>query len=86
MLISLAGIASGIVVMYGFLSNQRLDRWTAIFLVTTVLTSLTGFLFPFTGATPAINMGVISLVVLAIAAVARYFFRYLLPDTWLVAS
>jgi hypothetical protein len=39
--------------MYGFLSNQRLDRWTAIFLVTTVLTSLTGFLFPFTRVTPA---------------------------------
>jgi len=44
-LISLVGIASGIVVMYGFLIYQRLERWTAIFLVTTGLTSVTGFLF-----------------------------------------
>jgi hypothetical protein len=58
--------------MYGFLSNQRLDRWTAIFLVTTGLTSITGFLFPFTAATPAIKLGIISMVVLAIAVVARY--------------
>ena len=46
-LISLAGIATGTIVMYGFLTNRRLDRWTAVFLFTTVLTSLTGFLFPF---------------------------------------
>lgn len=72
-LLSLAGIASGIVVMYGFLTNQRLDRWTAVFLITTVLTSLTGFLFPFTTVTPAIKLGIISLVALAIAIVTRYF-------------
>jgi uncharacterized membrane protein YdcZ (DUF606 family) len=71
-LISLAGIASGIVVLYGFLVNKRLDRWTAVFLVTTALTSLTGFLFPFMGTTPAIRLGVISLVVLAIAIATRY--------------
>ena len=71
-LISLAGIASGIIVLYGFLTNKRLDRWTAVFLVTTVLTSLTGFLFPFMGTTPAIKLGVISLVVLAITIVTRY--------------
>ncbi len=71
-LISLAGIASGLVVMYGFLSNKRLDGWTAVFLTTTALTSLTGFLFPFMGATPAIKLGIISLVVLAITIVTRY--------------
>lgn len=76
--ISLAGIASGIVVMYGFLSNKRLDRWTAVFLAATALTSLTGFLFPFKGVTPAINLGIASLVVLAIAIVTRY----PLPLTW----
>jgi len=70
-LISLVGIASGIVVIYGFLINQRLERWTAIFLVTTGLTSITGFLFPFTAATPAIKLGIISPVVLAIAVVNR---------------
>ena len=71
-LISLAGIASGIVVLYGFLTNKRLDGWTAVFLATTALTSLTGFLFPFMGTTPAIKLGVISLVVLAITLVTRY--------------
>jgi hypothetical protein len=70
--ISLVGIASGVIVVYGFLTNKRLDRWTAIFLLTTALTSLTGFLFPFTAATPAIKLGVISLIVLALAIVARY--------------
>jgi uncharacterized membrane protein SirB2 len=43
-----------------------------VFLTTTVLTSVTGFGFPFKGATPAINVGIISLVILAIAIVARY--------------
>jgi len=70
--ISLVGIASGLIVVYGFLTNQRLDRWTAVFLTTTALTSITGFLFPLTEATPAIELGVISLVVLAVAIVARY--------------
>lgn len=46
-LISLAGIVSGFVVMYGLLTNKREDGWTAVFLITTVLASLTGFLFPF---------------------------------------
>lgn len=71
-LISLAGIGPGVVVMYGLLTGKRLDRWTALFLTTTVLTSVTGFGFPFRGVTPAINLGIISLVVLAIAIVARY--------------
>ena len=48
-LISFAGIASGFAVLFGFLSNKRLDRWTALFLTTTALTSITGFLFPFKG-------------------------------------
>jgi len=71
-LISLIGIGSGFVVMYGMLTSKRLDGWTAVFLTTTVLTSVTGFGFPFKGMTPAINVGIISLVVLAIASVARY--------------
>ena len=56
-LISLAGIASGTIVMYGFLANRRFNRWTAVFLVTTALTSLTGFIFPITAMTPAIKLG-----------------------------
>src|ERR1700722_2722163 len=45
-LISLAGIGSGLIVVYGLLTANRLNGWTAIFLVTTILTSLTGYLFP----------------------------------------
>jgi hypothetical protein len=59
-IISLVAIASGIVVVYGFLTNQRFERLMAVFLVMTGLTSLTGFLFPFTAATPAIELGMIS--------------------------
>ena len=72
-LISLIAIASGFVVMYGLLGGKRLDRMTALFLTTTVLTSVTGFGFP-TGdhLSPANKLGIISLVVLAIAVVARY--------------
>jgi hypothetical protein len=71
-LISLIGIGSGLLVVWGFLNSKRFDGATAIFLITTVLTSLTGFLFPFHEVTPGIVLGVISLVVLAIAIVARY--------------
>jgi len=85
-LISLAGIASGIVVMYGFLTNQRLDRWTAVFLVTTGLTSLTGFLFPFAAVTPAIKLGIISLVVLTLAIAARYFLHLAWRKTYVIAA
>src|SRR5207248_11619639 len=71
-LISLIGIVSGFVVLYGMLNNKRLDGWTAVFLTTTVLTSVTGFGFPFTGVTPAIKLGIISLAVLAVAILVRY--------------
>jgi hypothetical protein len=71
-IISLIGIGSGLVVLYGLLKSKRLDGWTGLFLTTTVLTSVTGFGFPFSGLTPAINLGIISLVVLAVAIVARY--------------
>ena len=71
-IISLAGIGSGFVVLYGLLNGKRLDGWTAIFLSTTVLTSVTGFMFPFEGLKPAHILGAMSLVILAIAIYARY--------------
>ena len=70
--ISLVGIVSGLVVLFGMLKAQRLERWTAVFLITTIATSVTGFLFPFNGFTPGIGLGIISMVVLAIALFARY--------------
>jgi len=85
-LISLVGIASGIIVMYGFLTNQRFDRWTAVFLFTTALTTLTGFLFPFQAATPAIKLGIISVVVLAVAIVTRYFVHLTWRKTYVIAA
>jgi hypothetical protein len=68
--ISLIGIASGLVVVYGFVAGMRLAGWNAVFLVMTILTSVTGFFFPFHGITPGIVVGVISLVVLAVAVLA----------------
>jgi len=70
--ISLVGIISGLVVLFEMLTAQRFDCWTKIFLLTTVLTSVTGLFFPFHGITPAIVIGIISLVVLAPAIYARY--------------
>ena len=74
-LLSLAGIGSGFIVVFGLLSRRMLNGWTAIFLVTTVLTSVTGFLFPFHGVTPGIILGVLSLIVLAATIAARYAFH-----------
>jgi hypothetical protein len=71
-IISLAGIGSGFIVVYGLLNDKPLNGWTAIFLTTTVLTSITGFMFPFEGFKPSYVFGGISLLVLAIAIWARY--------------
>lgn len=73
-IISLVGILTGFVVMKGMLASQRLNDWTAVFLATTALTSLTGFGFPFEKILPSHIFGVISLVVLLLAIVARYAF------------
>ena len=74
-LISLVGIVSGLIVMYGFLTGKRLDGLTAVFLTTTVLTSVTGFGFPFEHLLPSHKVGIISLVILAVAIPARYVFH-----------
>lgn len=71
-LLSLIGIGSGFVVLFGLLARRRLDRWTAIFLSTTVATSATGFFFPIHKLTPGLVIGIISLVVLALAIMALY--------------
>lgn len=73
--ISLLGIASGLMVLYGLLTARRLERWTAIFVVSTALTSLTGFAFPNAHVTPAQVVGVLSLIVLAVTGLSRYGLR-----------
>ena len=66
--ITLVAIASGFVVLFGMLGRKECRGWTALFLLTTVLTSVTGFLFPIRGFTPAIGVGIISCLLLALAA------------------
>src|SRR5262245_21847114 len=71
-IISLLGILSGFVIMYGMLTSNPLDDWTKFFLITTVATSVTGFFFPVQKLMPSHIVGIISLVVLAAAIYARY--------------
>ena len=78
--ISLVGIVSGLIVLAGMLRARRLPGWTALFLVTTILTSVTGFMFPISGLTPGIVFGLISVVILVIALNALYVKR--LAGTW----
>jgi hypothetical protein len=73
--LSLIGILAGFVVVYGLFKGNRMDGWTAVFLAITALTSLTGFFFPFHKLLPSHILGVLSLIVLAIAVPARYVYR-----------
>ena len=81
--LSLIAIFAGLVVAFGLLAAKRLDGWTAFFLITTVLTSVTGFFFPFHGFTPAIGVGIVSLLVLAMAILARYGRKLAGPWRWI---
>jgi hypothetical protein len=78
--LSLVGLGTGLVVVKGLLTSQRFDRWTKRFLVTTVATSVTGFLFPVHQFMPSHGVGILSLIVLALAILARY--RYQLAGGW----
>ena len=73
--ISMIGIFAGFVVMGGMYASNKLPIWTAIFLFTTILTSLTGFLFPITIFTPALAVGILSMVILLVALLALYVYR-----------
>jgi hypothetical protein len=70
--ISLVGIVSGLFVLYGLFGSNRMSGITAVFLITTILTSVTGFLFPFTQLLPSHMVGILSLVLLAVACFALY--------------
>lgn len=71
-ILSVLGIVAGLVVAGGFLAGVRLDRWIAAFLVTTLLTSVTGFGFPFKEVLPAHLFGAATLLVLPFAFVGYY--------------
>jgi len=85
-ILSLVGIATGIVVLFGMLGGKRLPGWTALFLATTVLTSATGFLFPFQQLLPSHIVGIISLVALAIALFALYVRRLAGSSRWIYVA
>jgi hypothetical protein len=78
--ISLIGILTGLFVLYGMLTSAPSGVWSAVFLATTILTSVTGFPLPPFGFDPPRAVGVISLVLLALAVVALYAFR--LAGSW----
>src|SRR6266404_3793442 len=79
-IISLIAIVSGIIVMFGLLGSRRMPGLTAIFLLFTILTSATGFLFPFEKLLPSHMIGILSLVLLAIACLALYVMK--LSGAW----
>lgn len=85
-LLSLVGIFAGLVVVYGFLKGRLLEGWNGVFLVTTILTSVTGFLFHSAQFGPPHFVGIISLVLLGFAVAALYAFNLAGPWRWIYAA
>jgi len=81
--LSLIGISSGIVVLFGMLSANKLTGWTALFLASTGLTSATGFFFHSEHFGPPHVVGVVSLVALAVAVLGLYLYRLVGPWRWI---
>jgi len=79
-LLSLIGIVSGLVVLFGLITADAMRRSTLLFIATTLATSITGFFFPFHGFTPALGVGSVSVVILIAVIVARY--RFSLANAW----
>lgn len=82
-IISLIAIVSGIIVMFGLLRSNNMPGLTAIFLLFTILTSATGFLFPFTKLLPSHMVGILSLMLLVIAVIALYGVKLSGPWRWI---
>jgi hypothetical protein len=78
--LSLVGIASGFVVLYGLLTGRTFGGWTVLFLATTILTCITGFPLPPFGFDPPRAIGTLTLILLALAVIALYAFR--LAGAW----
>jgi hypothetical protein len=81
--ISLIAIVAGLVVMFGMLGPYKSGGLAAIFLLFTILTSVTGFMFPFNGVTPGILIGILSVILLAIACLALYSMKLAGPWRWI---
>ena len=81
--LSLIALVSGLVVLFGLLKGRALGGWTELFLVTIILTSVTGFPLPPFGLDPPRMVGILSLVLLAVALLAIYVFRVSGPWRWI---
>jgi hypothetical protein len=71
-ILSLVGILAGCIALYGMITSHHMPGWTALFLATTILTSVTGFFFPRDQVLPSHIVGVLSLLLLAAAVIALY--------------
>lgn len=78
--LSLIGIAAGVIVVLGMFGSNRMPGMTALFLATTLLTSVTGFFFPFAKLLPSHIVGIVSLAILVVALLALY--ANLLAGSW----
>src|SRR5262245_18732171 len=83
--LSLVALASGIVVVIVLVRSRSSPRWTALYLVTAVATSATGFGFPFEKLLPSHVVGIICLVLLLVVILARYAFRLVGAWRWIYA-
>ena len=84
-ILSLVGLVSGLVVLIGLFGSKKLGGWTALYLASAVATSVTGFGFPFDKFEASHWVGVLSLVVLAAAILARYVFHFAGAWRWIYA-
>jgi hypothetical protein len=84
--LSLVGILSGVPVLVGMLGAKRRPAWTALFLAATIATSVSGFFFPITSFGPSHIVGVLSLVALAVALLARYVNRLSGASRWIYVT
>src|ERR1700722_19545303 len=82
-IISLIGIVAGLIVMYGLFGSNRMPGLTGVFLLFTILTSATGFLFPFTKLLPSHMVGILSLALLVIACIALYGMKLSGASRWI---
>jgi len=81
--LSLIGLVFGLIVLYGLLSGEVFGVWTALFLLAMILTNVTGFPLPPFGLDPPRMVGILSLILLAVALLAIYVFRVSGPWRWI---
>ena len=84
-LLSLVMLVAGFVVVKDLFHSRVNAAWMAVFLISGVLTNVTGFGFPFSRFTESHYTAIISLVVLAGAILGLYVFNLAGPWRWIFA-